>query len=292
MRNTSITLAATVLLASTLTSHAEGQDTRFNELKSATDDIAALLSAEGSKSALCKSYIGTVVTPTPFAALVRAVPKITAKGEFETTAQYEARIAAAKAQVPGGPYVLTFPVRRDYLRYDADIKVMFVEAGAFRVGQYSDEPGADVAGWGVKDEAPSGGTPMFHSVGAPKLIRSYSARSRSGVPFRVTEFERQTNSLYVTSSQLFAFARDRGSPIMGFDVPLARAPVLKQALRLALVVAPQSPYLFRGSIGPIVPSLGTPNVYKEFTTVAIVAAKCGLALDGQNRVLASMDAGS
>ena len=292
MKHIPIAMGAAALLTSALTSRAEAQDTRFNDLKRATDDVSALITAENSKSALCKSYVGKVVVPTPFDALVRAVPKITEKGEFETTAQYRTRIDAANAQTPVGPYVLSIPVQRDYVRYDADIKALFVEAGAFRTGQYSDEALADLSAWGAKDVAPTDGTPMFHSRGVAKLIRSYAARSRSGVPFRVSEFERHTNSLYVTSASLFPFAKGKDSPVMGFEVPLARAPLTKDALRLALLVMPQSPYLYTHSMGPIVPSLGTPKVYKEFVTVAFAAAKCGLALDGQNRVLASIDAGT
>lgn len=292
MRNISIAFAATTLLTSAMSSPAHAQDAKFNELKRATDNISAVINAENNKSALCKSYVGKVASLTGFETLARTVPKITEKSEFETTAQYQARIAAAKALTPGGPYILMLGADRDHIHYDADLQGMIVEAGAFRTGQYSDEPLADLAAWGVTDAAPSGGTPMFHSRGVAKLAKTYSAMSRSGVPFQVSEFERHTNSLYVTSSQLFGFAKDKGSWVMAFDVSQARAPQLKEALKLALVVTPQSPYLYKHSMGPIVPSLSNRSVYKEFVTVAIVKANCALALDGQNRVVTSMDAGS
>lgn len=280
------------LLTASLAVNAQAQDTKFDELKRATDDISALIAAENSKSEICKSYVGQTVAPAAFAALVGAVPKLSEKSEFETTEQYRERIAAAEAQAPAGPYIVNVPVKGNYVRYDADIQAMFVEAGAFGAGQYSDETLADLTAWGAKDAAESAGSPMFHSRGEAKATKSYSTTSRSGVPFRVTEFERHTNSLYVTATELFPFAKRKDSPVMGLDVPLARAPKLKGTLKLALVVKPRSPYLYKNAMGPIVPSLGTPNVYKEFVTVAIVEAQCGLALDEQNRVVASADVGS
>lgn len=137
MKLTLIALAAATALAPTFTTRTAAQDTKFEELRRATDNISALIDAENHKSALCKSYEGKVVTPTGFDAMVRTLPKITEKGEFETTAQYEARISAAKAQGAGGPHVLLVPVERAHLRYDADNAGMMVEAGAFRTGQFS-----------------------------------------------------------------------------------------------------------------------------------------------------------
>lgn len=271
---------------------AGAQATRFDELKAATDDVAALIDAEARKSALCKGYVGQVVTPASFGALTAGLPDSSPKGEFETTAQYRVRIAGAARQSSGRPFIVVVPVNRDHLRYEADDQTMFVEAGAFRVGQFSDEPGADASASLSRPEGLSDGTRIFHSVGPARLVRSYSARSRSGVPFRVTESERTTNALYVTTPKLFGFARASSSPVMGWRVPLARAPQVKATLKLALAVEPRTPFLWRGSLGPTVPSLARPDVYKERTVVAVVAARCGLVLDAQNRVLAAMDAGT
>lgn len=293
MRKPSLAVLHGILLAGLIQpSLAGAQATRFDQLKAATDDIAALLDADGRKSALCKGYIGQVTSPASFALLTTGLPDTSPKGEFETTAQYQARLAGAARQPTGRPFIVSVPANRDRLRYEADDKTMFVEAGAFRVGQFSDEAGAELSASISIPEGLNGGTRIFHSVGAAKLIRSYSARSRSGVPFKVTEFERMTHALYVTAPKLFGFARAKESPVMGFEVPLTRAPQLKAGLSLALAIEPRAPFQWKGSFGPTVPSLGTPNVYKERTIVAVVAARCGLVLDSQNRVLAAMDAGT
>lgn len=205
--------------------------------------------------------------------------------------QYQARISAASRQPSDGPVIVSVPANRDRLRYEADDQSLFVEAGAFRVGQFSDEAGAEISASIAKPATLGEGTPIFHSVGPAKLLKSYSARSRSGVPFRVTESERKTSALYVTAPKLFGFASESDFPVMAFELPLARAAQVKATLRLALAVEPRPPFLWRGSFGPPLPSLGRPNIYRERAIVAVVAARCALVLDGQNTVLAAVDAG-
>ncbi|TDW65032.1 hypothetical protein EDF57_103208 [Novosphingobium sp. PhB55] len=73
----------------------------FEELKQETADITSLIDAENAKTDLCKRYVGTVVTPTTFDALALSLPKMTDKGEYETTAQHEARKAAAPTGLSG-----------------------------------------------------------------------------------------------------------------------------------------------------------------------------------------------
>lgn len=271
---------------------ATAQASRFDQLKAATDDVTALIKADSSTSALCKSYIDRVVTPITFGALTANLPNTSPKGEFETTAEYEARLTPASKRASTKPVVVAVPVDRDYVRYEADAGAMFIQSGSFAEGRYGDDTISDMSGTVGAAETVRGGTPMFHSKGAARLVRTYAARSRGGVAFKVTETERTTNALYITASKLFPFARAKVSPVIGFSAPVARAPQLKATLKLALVVEPHAPFLFRGAIGPVIPSLGNPDVVRALTNVAVVKARCGLVLDAQNRVLGVVDTGT
>lgn len=92
-----------------------------DELKNQTEDMTNLVDAENAKSALCKSYVGKLVVPATFNALATTLPKRTVKGEFETTAQYQARIAATPNSGSANLSVLVLPVDRSFVRYDADM---------------------------------------------------------------------------------------------------------------------------------------------------------------------------
>lgn len=260
-----------------------------DELKNQTEDITNLIDAENAKSALCKSYVGKLVVPATFNALATTLPKRTVKGEFETTAQYQARIAATPNSGSANLSVLVLPVDRSFVRYDADIGVMLVSAGALNTGEYSEQTGAEAsASLAVRNNV-GRGTPVF--VGQnEKVIRTYVAHNLFGAAFRVSEIERTTQALHLTNTRLFPFAKRDTSPIMGFEVPLAAAPRSKQSLRIALAVLPQAPfflsYIFKGPE----PTASEPNRYTDRASIIVAEAQCALVLNAQNQVLASVDA--
>lgn len=263
-------------------------DAQFDDLKNQTDDITNLIDAENSKSVLCKSYVGKRVVPTTFNTLATTLPKRTVKGEFETTAQYQARIAATPGSGSANLSVLVLPIDRTFVRYNADIGLMLVSAGAVNTGEYSEQTGAEASAWLAVGNNVGKGTPVF--VGQnERVIRTYVGHNLFGAAFRVSEIERTTQALHLTNTRLFAFAKRDTSPIMGFEVPLAAAPRSKQSIRIALVVRPQDPFFLSYNFKGPEPTSSEPNGYTDRASIIVAEAQCALVLSMQNQVLASVD---
>lgn len=80
----------------------------------------------------CESYVGRNVTPVTFDTAVGRLSKLTPKGEFETTAAYESRRAAAL--VNGGTQIISKNPERTYIKYDADNQQLTISEWAFTNG--------------------------------------------------------------------------------------------------------------------------------------------------------------
>lgn len=265
--------------------------TQLQQTMRHADDLNALYAAEAQKSELCKGYIGKVVTPTPFSALVQRLSPPPAKGEFETTAQYKARIAANAFSPPTGPVVVTVPVDRDFISYNADTSLMFIQVGAFGAGEFSDLVDVRITG----DVTVPTGTPEGVRVPhgrSERLLRTYTARNGLGVAVKVSEFERQSTGFYFASPTLFSFAKRPDAPVLYVQAAPVQAPRLKQTLRVAVAFVPKAPYLFKGEFGSPVPTMRNPVSYENKLTVIYADPKCALALDPTGRVLAAVNAGS
>ena len=274
------------------TAMAQASVTEERELQRASEEIAALIEAENRKSALCKSYEGQQVMVTTFDGLVRGLPKYTPKGEFETTAQFDARVDAAKKTPPTGPSVLVLPTNQKYIEYDAYLSLMRVQAGAFDEGRFHEDFMADATSSYFTREFKRGRTAVPHSD-SKRLLSTYRAQTRLGVPFTISKYDLKVNGIYVTADKLFSYAKDKDSFVMGFEVQVAQAARVKPTLKVALVVEPDLPFLMTDtSDDERRPALDWPNEYTYRSSIAFVKPRCALVLDGQSRVLAAMDSGS
>jgi len=254
----------------------------------------AFIDAENSKTLLCKTYLGTTVAPTSFDLLAPGLAGAGPKNEFETTAQYQRRQTAAASVQPAKAVIVTIPVDRNYVRYDADVGAIMIYAGAFPTGHYSEAFRADLAAYGAVS--------AYHMLDGPKLqvgvgevirvLSTATARTVLGVPIRVTNAERHTKGLILSTDRLFGFARDDDSTIMGFEASQAVAPRLKQNLRTAIVINPEPPYVMTGSQNGEAATAQTPTHYTERSTVIAAKPLCGLVIDVQGKVLATADAGT
>ena len=167
---------------------------------------------------------------------------------------------------------------------------MTISSGVFDVGSFSEETAADVSATFAIGDRDGKGTPVPISE-RETVLRIYSAQNLMGATFRVSDISRETKALYLTTTDLFPFAKRDTSPIMMFSVPLARARLVKQTFTVALVVAPQPPYLLTYTFKGVAPTALKPTHYTEHSSVILAEAQCALVLDSHFRVLASMDAG-
>lgn len=265
----------------------------FDEVHRKAKDYIAYIDADLSKTALCRSYLGRTVTLTSFDLLASRLTGAGAKGEFETTAQFQARQAGASLRQPAGAIILSIPIDRNYVRYDADAGAMNIYSGAFQTGPYSDAIRAELAAFSAISTYSLPALPRSQvRVGETiRVLDTAVAHSVSGIPIRITNAERHTKGLLLSAEHLFGFARDKNSTVIGFDISQAVAPRLKQSLRTAIVIEPQSPYVITGSMNGEAATARTPVHYTERVTIISAKPMCGLVMDAQSKVLATADAG-
>lgn len=248
----------------------------YDDLKRRSENIIALIDAEGRKPTLCAGFEGKPVKLTPFAYFEEGLKGLAPKGEFETTAAYIARVGAARNAV-AGTYVLSLPVDRDYIRYDADHKLLSVQAGAFG-GNTSYDPSVTVVIWGtVPLEIWKQGTNLPYSQ-SERTVRKYHATNLMGVGTMVSDVARTTRSIF-SSIKLFPWLADYRSTVFFAEASPAAAPSKKAALGLALVVEVVAPYMLSTTSDGQDATVTSPTKYTERVSILFVKPRCAVLMD-------------
>lgn len=276
MRSQRWAACALTILAALAAARGAAQDS-YSRVRREAQNFNTLAAAENSKSVLCRSYVGQTVAPTSFATLTQ---RLAAKG---------------RATAGSGPVVLTIPIDRDHVRYDAVAGAMFVSAGAFPASGFSAaiqaEVISDMALLSAKVDAPMMGGVKIALGESQRVLGTEMGRNIVGQPVRVSNIERHTLGLYLGKGALFPSARDDGSPVMAFELPKAQAVAARTTLRAAVTVVPQAPYFLSGSGSGAAANAQQPVHYVERWSIVVAEPKCALILDARNKVLASADAG-
>ncbi|WP_288338446.1 hypothetical protein [uncultured Sphingomonas sp.] len=276
MRSQRWATCALTILAALAAAHAAAQDS-YSEVRREAQDFNALAAAENSKSALCRSYVGQTVVPTPFATL---------------TQKFASGLSATSTS---SPIILTIPVDRDHLRYDAGAGAIFVSAGAFPAAGFSAaiqaEVISDMALLSAKIDAPMTGGIKIALGESQRVLGTEMGRNILGQPVKVSNVERHTRGLYLGKGAMFPTVQDDGSPVMAFELAKAQAMAARTKLRAAVAVVPQAPYFLSGSGSGAAANAQQPVHYVERWSIVVAEPKCALILDTRNKVLASADAG-
>lgn len=276
MRTQRWATCALTILAALTAAHAAAQGS-YSKVRREAQDFNVLATAENSKSALCRSYVGQTVAPTSFATLTQ-------------------RLAANSQATPGSsPVVLAIPINRDHTRYDAEAGAMFVSAGALPAAGFSAAAQADavsnLALLSANIDAPMMGGVKIALGESQRVLGTEMGRNIVGQPVRVSNIERHTRGLYLGKGTLFPSAQDGGSPVMAFELPKAQATAARATLRAAVALVPQAPYFLTGSGSGAAANAQQPVHYVERWSIVIAEPKCALILNARNKVLASADAG-
>lgn len=146
---------------------------------------------------LCDRYIAQTVQPLQASGFWKRLANVpTVKGEYETTAAFEARAASAMNQI-AEPVIIEVPLQRKYVLYDADANRLNVQAYAFANGttQYD-----GVFGYGTPLSGKiKYGTSDNIEVVLPseeKQMGSYVGISAMGAKIRVTKIKRATKAIF------------------------------------------------------------------------------------------------
>lgn len=235
--------------------------------------------------ARCSDYVGTTVAAKPFEAVVAALGNTEPRGEFETTAQYQARLRP-QAEV-GRQVILVSRRTREYgwFMYDADKASLRVASSMF--GVLSPETGEAYI-YGFKNLFQGSGFAMGASLmSSDAEVGTSSVLSDTGVSYPVRHIQRTTSIVVerrIPDPRENLFFEERGT-IGQIAIPVEQARMLKPEMQTALVVEPWSPYLVRKNHQVQGPTPRSPAYVNEAVATLLADIQCGLVLDGQSRVL-------
>ncbi|MGV6820262.1 MAG: hypothetical protein ACWA5T_07150 [Parvularcula sp.] len=247
--------------------------------------------------AQCSYKVGDTVSMQYGEALVERLQtyrESTAKSEFETTAEYEARRSKVSGELgPRRRTVVRGPFNLDYVYYNADESAFWVAGYAFdnwspdwaealpaSILQMNKRfKPALVRGVGVQyRKLPPMGTSPARTI-STALFRDYKGFS----PYRV-DLEWQFDGREVfpnakPSKELTTWG-DGYMPYSFFRVSVPRdtARIIKKDLRVAYEVTPREPFLYRST-----EKVGNESDPDQVDLVAVYM-HCGLITDGSNRV--------
>lgn len=243
----------------------------------------------------CASYVGQPVAPRDIDDIMAPFGAVGAKGEFESTDQYNARKASAVAKLGGVLVIKKTPEDRKHLTYDADAKKLNIGTYAFHnLGLNSSALfGYDAPYRGVMKR----GLTNFEVVieEDESVTGTYDASNSYGAKTKVSKLFRRTRGIFegeapFDKSALFPDA-EKG-PYFAGSIPMTPedAMRLKPTLQLAYVVAPKAPYFLSAIYDfPSTPTIANPREVKNEVSALIADIQCGLVLDPGNVVLGAFE---
>lgn len=269
----------------------------FALLGAGVSSIAAAAPVASSTSVAvdeaCKVPLGHRITPMSIDALISKLGVSTEpRGEFETTAQYEARLQAAGGGAPRHSFV-AMPIDTKYITYDAD-------SGLFRIESFAlDNKNAS---WDVfyNGPTPPWPRPAGHRDYVDLVERSvervtgtYEAGNAYGAKVTVRQVLRETVGVLdrtATGREDLFFADrpwqlDQSNVIAEVAVEPALAPRWRQSLKAAALVAPKSPYIAKGIKDWGRPRFDLPKETTEQLTAVIADISCMVLTDQSGTVL-------
>jgi hypothetical protein len=244
----------------------------------------------------CQGYTGQSVAAVTFDQALKGLPSVAPRGEYETTAQYEARRNAETGEV-GTIIILKEPEDRDrHIRYDADTGRLYIHAYAFDNTNF--EP------WRAFYDTPAGKSLDADVISNVDVVISqskttkgtYEGQNAYGARWTVNAITRTTQAIFDRrlmpsegfSVNLFHTTHGPSSVVGSLNLSPEEAQRIKPLMQLAFVVLPRYPYVVRNTYkGRGRVTIQNPFDITEVTTVLIGDIQCALALDNQNKVLGS-----
>jgi hypothetical protein len=252
--------------------------------------IVPMAASEAAAQDRCPTFVGQTVEPETFYQVAASLGNVASKGEFETTAQYRARMTAVGT---GQRIIAKDRIDLDHMRYDADSGAFRVERYAFN-NEYLDFPRALHDSRSVVPIEGSGSIGVVVSR-VEVSTGQYEAQNGFGARATIQQVSRVTHAIYdrparATSrgvERLFVSESDDRGYIGRLPVPAAQAQALRPQFKIAFVAQPKPPFLTRGQYLLAEPTVSNPVEIMESAEILIADLQCGLLMDATYRVLAS-----
>jgi hypothetical protein len=251
------------------------------------------VAARDASAQECQSLVGSRVETISFDAAVTALSQVpSARDEFETTAQYQARLAIAMSSVPSR-LLISVPLDTRHVTYNAD-------AGRFDIQSYAIR-NTNTDYFTVFYGSPFYGSVPFSTLGNIDIVvgssdeerGTYQGQNAYGATWTVTRVTRTVRAIFDReprryTEELFGDRATRGDGPVRWSIPVAPelARGLRERLRAAVVVAPKAPFYFENTqqgVGRV--TIQNPRDVDQLSRIIVADIQCALITDDVGNVL-------
>jgi hypothetical protein len=208
------------------------------------------------------------------------------KGEFETTAAYQARVAASGQ---AGPLVISKRMEDPkYLEYDADQQAFKVQKYLFDNTNWPAWEAFYHAKNGVSASSSSDGNIDIVISSTDTPTGSYQAQNGFGARTTVTKITRTIKVIFQGEGRYGEDLFLTKSTVLG-TIPMAvdQAKTFRQLAKIAFVVVPTAPYVTRASYLWGETTIDSPSEMRINAVILDADIQCALLTDNLNKVLAA-----
>lgn len=251
--------------------------------------VIAVTALTGNANAACGDYVGRAVRPLSFTEATRALKAVAPKSEFETTAAYESRRAAATAGLDE-VIIASTTINRNYVKYDADKGLLNVDGVAFGQSYFDTKQAFASAGLSYEAyprETRTGANIQFVVATEKKDGPSYTAKNAFGATVLVKTFERMDHVIFDRAAEPDFKDSDK-PPYQAAQISMTpeAAMALKPSIKMGFVVDLSKAFMFTGSKHNE-PTIDSPFESEFRYEVLMADMKCGLVMDAAGKVLAA-----
>ncbi len=247
----------------------------------------------GRPTGECNAYVGRLVRPISIDAAISRFQGIAPKSEFETTAQFEARKAAAVGGPVGSLVIEKTPEGQQYFSYDADAQVLNISPFGFDNTNFPTWEAFYKLGLDSRYKVSTGSNIDVVISDREAVTGTYKASNAFGAQANVAKVTRTVKAIFDRAPKQYSeplFPTPDGQPystkpIGQISLSPDEARALKPSLRIAFVVAPNDPYLLKGSTPWGKTTVQNPQDITIDFTILMADIQCGLLMDTTGKVV-------
>lgn len=251
----------------------------------------ALTASSLSSQQSCGAYVGKTVEPLSFAQAAGPFLKIPPKDEFETTAQYTARINAAAGDRIDKTIILGKQLlNKDHMIYDADKELLTIDAYIFDTWFIDVHAQLRAIKQDDKIKADRSNNLTAMIVANDSATGQYEATNGYGAKFTVMRYIRDLRSVFERPLPTGAFSLFSTAGVLA-TLPLHpdEARQLKSTAQVAFAVRPFAPFIISGERALDTPSSTNPMEITERFQTLFAQIDCALLLNGSKVVMAAVE---
>ncbi len=252
-------------------------------------DEAVQIEADAANAQTCDGFVGQSISPVSFDSVISSVSRLPReKDEFETTAQFEARVTAALGGILS-TYIISAQFNAKYAVYDADRQMFTIKSYAIH--------GVNTS-WGAVFGY---GSTLYNKVNysmfddnvdlvlssKETVVDRYKGSNAFRASATISKIDRNVRAIFdrkAKSGENLFFT----TTIAEIAANLTNARALKDSFGAAVVVKPKAPWFARGTKNWGSPTINSPRDIDENVTALIADIQCALIIDGTNTVLAAV----